>query len=150
MSQTNSRLYVVKTIRGTPPMAIDVAIELKDGKTIVAPAYMSKIEKIYVQYQIDVSGMDRDSILNISGKKAKFIAPSEKECNGQYRVGDLVLLAVVSLDGNIHVCDVPKYAVISIEGREFCGRFNMVEGYEVEYRICLPEDVNPDDVMFIK
>jgi len=147
MSQEKPRLYIVRTVKGVPSMVVDTRLVLKDGKVVPVQAYMSKINKVYVQYQIDVSGLDKDIIFNISGKKAKFVAPSEKECSGQYMVGDWGLIVIVSFE-NVHVCDIPKYAVISIEDREFCGRFNMIEGYEVEYRICLPEGINPDDVLY--
>ena len=72
-------LYVVKTVRARPFLVIDVTVELRDGRVVVVPAQMSKINKIYAQYEIDVSNMDTDTINKIGGKKTRFVAPSPKE-----------------------------------------------------------------------
>ncbi len=148
-------LYVIKTLRETPPLITDTTIKLKDGKIMVVPAYLVNIRKIYVLYELDVSDMDEKAILGLKGKKTRFVKPSEEKCNGKYRVGDLGQLAVVALDGKMTICDIPKYAVIAVEkekGEEIqrCGMFRGVEGYEVEYRVCLPEGVALQDVDYVR
>ncbi len=144
-------LYIVKTLKETPSLFTDVTIRLRDGRAMVVPAYLANIRKIYAQYELDVGGMDENAILSVKGKKTRFVEPSKKECDGPYRVGELGLLAIVSFDGKMVICDIPKYAIIAIEGEngervQRCGMFRGVEGFEVEYRVCLPEGVTPEDV----
>ncbi len=148
-------LYVVKTFRETPPAATDVAIRLRDGRAMVVPAYISNIRKIYAQYELDVGGMGENDILSVKGKKTRFVGPSEKECSGPYRVGESGLLVVVPFDGKTAICDIPKYAIIAIEGERGeevlrCGRYRGIEGYEVEYRACLPEGITPQDIASVR
>jgi hypothetical protein len=95
--------------------------------------------------------MDENAILSLKGKKTRFVEPSKKECNGTYRVGELGLLAIVALGGKTTICDIPKYAIVAVEGENGeevrrCGAFRGVVGYEVEYLVCLPEGVTPQDV----
>jgi hypothetical protein len=144
-------LYLIKAFKQMPPLTTDVTIKLNDGRAMAVPAYLTSVRKIYAQYELDVEGMDEDAILSVKGKKTRFVEPSPKECDGRYRVGELGLLAIVALDGKMTICDIPKYAVVAIErgnGEEIqrCGVFRGVEGYEVEYRVCLPEGVTPQDV----
>jgi len=148
-------LYVVKTVRARPFLVIDVTVELREGRVVVVPAQMSKISRIYAQYELDVSNMDTDTINKIGGKKTRFVAPSPKECSGVYQVEGTSLIATVSFDGDMSICDLPKYAIISIgddggEEVQRCGVLHGVVGYEVEYRVCLPEGVTPDDVVIVK
>ncbi len=148
-------LYIVKTFKETPPLVTDVTIKLKDGKAVVVPAHLANIRKIYVQYELDVSDMDEKAILGFKGKKTRFVRPSEEKCSDKYRVGELGLLAVVALDGKMAICGIPKYAIIAVEekdGEEVlkCGMFRDIEGYEVEYRVCLPEGVALQDVDYVR
>jgi hypothetical protein len=144
-------LYLVKTLKETPPLFTDVTIRLNSGKTMVVPAYLADIRKIYAQYELNVDGMDEETILSVKGKKTRFVEPSSKECSDHYRVGELGLFAVVALDGKMTMCDIPKYAILAIDrenGEEIqrCGVFRGIVGYEVEYRVCLPEGVTPQNV----
>ena len=148
-------LYLVKTLKEIPQLLIDVTIRLKDGRAVVVPAYLNSVRKIYVQYELDVSDMDENTILSFKGKRTRFVKPSREKCSNKYRVGDLGLLAIVSLDGKTAICDIPRYAVVAIEkenGEEIqrCGVFRGIEGYEVEYRVCLPEGVTPEDVESVR
>jgi hypothetical protein len=148
-------LHVVKTIKERPSLIIDVTVKLRDGKTVIVPAQMSRLNKIYAQYKLDVSNMDVDTIYKIGGKKTRFVAPSPKECSGVYQVGEISLLATVSFNGDISICDIPKYAIISIgddggEEVQRCGVLHDVVGYEVEYRVCLPTDVKHEDVVAMR
>jgi len=148
-------LYLVKTFKETPPLFTDVTIRLNSGKTMVVPAYLADIHKIYALYELDVGNMDENDILSLKGKKTRFVEPSKKECDGRYRVGELGLFAIVSFDGKMTICDIPKYAIIAIEkehGWEVlkCGMFRNVEGYEAEYRVCLPEGITPQDVVSVR
>jgi hypothetical protein len=144
-------LYLVKTFKETPPLFTDVAIKLNDGRAMVVPAYLVSMRKIYAQYELDVDGMDEETILSVKGKKTRFVEPSSKECSEHYRVGELGLFAIVALDGQMTMCNIPKYAILAIDrenGEEIqrCGVFRGIVGYEVEYRVCLPEGVTPQDV----
>jgi hypothetical protein len=145
-------LYVVKTLKETPPLVADVTIRLKDGRAMAVLAHLVGVRKIYAQYELDVGDMDEDTVLSFKGKKTRFVEPSRKECNNTYRVGELGLLAIVALDGKMITCNIPKYAIIAIEGKDGkevqrCGMFRGIEGYEVEYVTCLPEGVTPQDVV---
>jgi hypothetical protein len=147
-------LYLVKTFKETPPLFTDVAIKLNDGRAMVVPAHLVNMHKIYAQYELDVDGMDVETILSVKGKKTRFVEPSSKECSDHYRVGELGLFAVVALDGKMTMCDIPKYAILAIDrenGEEIqrCGVFRGIVGYEVEYRVCLPEGVTPQDVFSV-
>ncbi|MFZ8808643.1 MAG: hypothetical protein ACO2PN_11140 [Pyrobaculum sp.] len=144
-------LYVVKTFKETPPLVTDITIRLKDGKAMAVPAHLVGVRKIYAQYELDVGEMDEGTVLSFKGKKTRFVEPNKKECNGTYRVGGLGLLAIVALDGKMTTCNIPKCAIIAIEkenGEEIQrrGMFRGIEGYEVEYLVCLPEGVTPQDV----
>jgi hypothetical protein len=148
-------LYLVKTFKETPPLFTDVTIMLNNGKTMVVPAYLADIRTIYAMYELDVDNMDENYILSLKGKKTRFVEPSKKECDGRYRVGELGLFATVSFDGKMAICDIPKYAIIAIEkehGWEVlrCGVFRGIVGYEVEYRVCLPEGITPQDVVSVR
>jgi hypothetical protein len=140
-------LYIVKTFRETPPMITDVTIKLNDGRAMAVLAYLVGVRRIYAQYELDVGGMDETAILSVKGKKTRFVEPSPKKCDGPYRVGELGLFAVVALDGKMALCDITKYAIIAIgDEMQRCGVFRGIEGYEVEYLVCLPEGVTPQDV----
>jgi hypothetical protein len=144
-------LYLIKTVEETPPLITDVTVRLKDGRAMVVPAYLTSVRKIYVQYELDVGELDEKTILSFKGKKTRFVEPAKKECSGRYRVGELSLLAIVTIDGKTTICNIPKYAIIATQlenGSEvyLCGAFRDIAGYEVEYQVCLPEGVTAQDV----
>jgi hypothetical protein len=71
-------LYLIKTVKETPPLITDVTVRLKDGRAMVVPAYLTSVRKIYVQYELDVGELDEKTILSFKGKKTRFVEPAKK------------------------------------------------------------------------